>query len=73
MKYRIRKIKPECAEIIINARKPLGLFYLPGDRVYVGIDNSTGHAWTEEFASLWQCKRWLLNPSMLAPSMEEAA
>ena len=78
MKCRIRKIKPACAEIIVNARKPLGLFYLQsnvgdGEKGYVGIDNSAGHAWTEEFIDLHQCKQWLLNPSMLASFMENAA
>ena len=72
MKYRIKKIKPPCAEIIISARRPLGLFYLLDDNVYVGIDNSAGHAWTEEFTNLRQCKKWLLNPSMPAPFIEEA-
>lgn len=73
MNYKIKKIKPPCAEVIINARQPLGLYYLMEEKTYIGIDNSTGHAWTEGFNSLEQCKKWLRNPSMLAPYMEEAA
>ena len=38
---------------------PLGLFYAKEDGVYVGIDNSTGHAWTEEFKRRSKCLRWL--------------
>lgn len=39
--------------------EPRGLFFLrDGDKV-IGIDNSTGHAWTEEFDSVDKCKRWL--------------
>ena len=67
----IEKIAPSHAECIIHARKPLGLFYLQSDGIYVGIDNTTGEAWTEEFPNLRQCKRLLLNPSMLVPSLEE--
>lgn len=69
----IRKISPLEAECIIAFRKPFGLFYLPDNSVYVGIDNSNGHAWTEEFSSLRECKRWLLDPSMEAPPLEEAS
>jgi hypothetical protein len=60
----IKKITPEEASVIIETRKPEGQFYLidsiQGKRVYVGIDNSTGDAWTEDFKSLPACKRWLL-------------
>lgn len=38
---------------------PLGLFYLRDGDTVVGIDNSTGHAWVEEFKDLGTCKRWL--------------
>lgn len=66
----IQKINPFQARVMIDTRRPLGLFYVRQDGIYIGIDNSTGHAWTEEFASLYQCKEWLRNPSMSAPSME---
>lgn len=39
--------------------EPLGLFYLQEGDKFVGIDNSTGDAWTEEFADKEGCLRWL--------------
>ena len=72
-KAEIRKISSEQAERIIDTRLPLGLFYVRRAGVYIGIDNSNGHAWTEEFVNLRQCKRWLLNPSVQAPVFEEAS
>jgi len=59
----ITKINQETAKTIISTYQPLGLFYLIEDGLYVGIDNSTGHAWVEDFPSLRQCKDWLRNPS----------
>lgn len=38
---------------------PRGLFFLREGSKVIGIDNSTGHAWTEEFDTVEQCKRWL--------------
>lgn len=60
----IKKITQEEATKIIDERKPLGLFYLiekspVKGNIYVGIDNTTGDAWTEDFKSLGTCKRWL--------------
>lgn len=70
----IKKLKPIHAMAVIETRRPLGLFYVRENGVYVGIDNSTGHAWVEEFASLRQCKEWLRNPWMTVEPMElEAA
>lgn len=67
----IKKLKPIHASVVIETRRPMGLFYVYENGVYVGIDNSTGHAWVEEFTDLHQCKAWLRNPSMPSPSMEE--
>jgi len=67
---KICKLTDRQAEAVIETRQPVGLFYLLSDGIYVGIDNSTGNAWTEEFANLRQCKKWLRNPSVLSPSME---
>ena len=36
-----------------------GLYYTKENGMYVGIDNSTGHAWVEEFKSRRQCLKWL--------------
>ncbi len=70
----IKKLKPIHASVVIETRRPLGLFYVHENGVYVGIDNSTGHAWVEEFASLRQCKEWLRNPWVTVEPMElEAA
>lgn len=40
--------------------EPLGLF-LVGEAggTWTGIDNSTGHAWTEEFGTQAECLKWL--------------
>lgn len=61
----ITKIKQEQATVINDTRRPLGLFYSLNDRRYTGIDNTTGQAWTEDFSNLRQCKRWLMNPSIM--------
>ncbi len=55
----IKKITPEEADQIIIHCEPLGRFYTIVGKTYVGIDNSTGDAWTEDFRSLSSCKRWL--------------
>ena len=60
----IKKIKPLQAKSIIDSRQPPGLFYSLNNGVYIGIDNSTGDAWTEEFPNLRKCKRWLRNPNL---------
>lgn len=62
----IQKITFMQAERIIDIRDPLGLFYVLDAGVYIGIDNSTGDAWTEEFPDLRTCKRWLSNPNLIA-------
>ncbi len=61
MMNNITKIDTKKATEIIETRKPLGMFYLIEDSRYVGIDNRSGDAWTEDFKSLSTCKRWLLN------------
>lgn len=45
----------------VNAGRysPLGLFYLKEGAQYIGIDNSSGNAWTEEFSDLAACLMWL--------------
>ena len=62
---RINKIKPTKGKSIIEKRKPHGLYYLYVDGIYIGIDNSTGHTWTEEFQDLKQCKNWLRDSSAI--------
>lgn len=67
----VKKLKPVQARAVIETRQPMGLFYAYENGVYVGIDNSMGHAWTEEFSSLRKCKAWLRNPSMTVYHPEE--
>lgn len=59
----IRKITEEEASKIIETRQPIGLFYIKASNAlgkkFIGIDNSTGDAWTEEFRKLRLCKAWL--------------
>jgi len=58
--YEVEKITAEAMSVIIETRQPRGLFYRKaGRRCYVGVDNSTGDAWTEEFRTKRQCLRWL--------------
>ena len=63
---KIVEISPETAREILNSineggdrYQPLGLFYLEERENFVGIDNSTGDAWTEEFPDRESCLRWL--------------
>ena len=60
----ITKVMPEQAESIIETREPRGLFYCLSDGVYIGIDNTYGDAWTEDFPNLRKCKRWLCDPNI---------
>lgn len=48
------------ASAIIEHRGPRGLFVLETGVEYIGIDNSTGDAWTEEFPDLTECMMWLV-------------
>lgn len=59
MKKEITKIKPKDARSIIETRKPLGRFFLLDNDLYVGIDNSSGDAWVEEFETKEKCLSWL--------------
>jgi hypothetical protein len=60
---RIKKVSLKKANEIIETRKPIGMFYaiLPRKhkKMYIGIDNRTGDAWTEDFYLLPMCKVWL--------------
>jgi len=57
----IKEVDSKTAEDIIEIREQLGQFYYidTKDNVYVGIDNSDGEAWTEDFDSLEDCIKWL--------------
>lgn len=56
----MKNVSEQEASRIINGRCPKGRFWTFGrNGKYVGIDNSTGDAWTEEFDTLDKCVRWL--------------
>ena len=57
----IEIITAEMAKEIIDKREPVGLFFRYDKKSgkYIGIDNKNGEAWTEEFDSLKNCKKWL--------------
>lgn len=55
-----REISREDADGIIERRHPYGLFFLKEGDVYVGIDNSDGNAWTEDFPVKRKCLEWLM-------------
>ena len=55
----IQQITQSEASEIIHTYEPIGLYYLLDGDTYVSIDNSTGHAWTEEFNTFEECKAWL--------------
>ena len=40
---------------------PKGSFWCKDGGRYVGIDNRTGDAWTEDFATLSACLNWLID------------
>lgn len=61
MAEQIIEISSKAAEEIIETRKQKGLFYLKDGDVFVGIDNRDGNAWTEDFKSLDECFKWLLD------------
>lgn len=54
-----REIDKKDAAVIIEHRHPYGLFFLKDGGSYVGIDNSDGNAWTEEFFTKRKCLEWL--------------
>ena len=56
---KVHDITHQEASQIIEKRLPRGLFIEEGKEKYIGIDNSTGDAWTEEFISRPACIAWL--------------
>ena len=63
----VEKMKLVALRHIIDTRQPRGLFIArESRRLWVGVDNSHGDAWTEAFRSRRQCLRWLRDPSLNA-------
>lgn len=44
---------------IIEKRKPFGKFFTQENNLWVGIDNTDGDAWTEEFSSFEELDKWM--------------
>lgn len=61
----IKMITKEEASAIIDTREPRGLFYTMENGMFVGIDNETGDAWTEEFKTEKECISWLNNEEVI--------
>ncbi len=58
-----REISKVEAYTIIGTAKPRGLFYLQEGNGYTGIDNMAGDAWVEEFPTMLDCLKWLMDRS----------
>lgn len=56
----IIQVTPLAAAVIIESREPRGKFWtIDESEKIIGIDNSTGEAWTEEFDAPEECLSWL--------------
>lgn len=55
----MKAVTKEQASEIIETRTPTGCFYTKEGDLYIGIDNSDGNAWTEEFKTKKSCLKWL--------------
>jgi len=57
---KIKEINLKKLNKIVRSFKPIGLFFhRHSDDLVIGIDNSTGDCWTEEFEDVDECKKWL--------------
>lgn len=61
MAYKIKEVSKEEISKIIDTREPKGLFWHKDKNLYVGVDNTTGEAWTEEFKEFKDCENFLLD------------
>lgn len=60
--YDIQCVSSEDANAIIYDSSKIGRFYVKPDEIggkYIGLDNSTGDCWVEEFDLLTECIDWL--------------
>lgn len=60
LQMEIKEVSQKEAHEIIYTRKPRGLFYEIDGGIHIGIDNSTGDAWVEEFRAKEECFKWLI-------------
>lgn len=56
---KIKQVTKEEADTIIKSYAPIGLFILKEGDTYIGIDNSAGDCWVEEFICEDLCTKWL--------------
>jgi hypothetical protein len=66
----VRFVTEKTADEIIETREPRGLFAVKVKGAWVGIDNSSGDAWTEEFKTAGAVVSWLLNQDGLPKRKE---
>ena len=60
-RIRIHRVNQKRLLNVIDSRIPLGLFLTKEGHTWVAVDNSTGDAWTEDFATKRECLKWLKN------------
>lgn len=53
------EITEQTAKRIIESRYPIGIFYFKDKDIFIGIDNSNGDSFVEEFKDLDTCLAWL--------------
>jgi len=58
-KLKIQRVSVGFLGQVIERRIPCGIFLTKEGRTWVAVDNSTGDAWTEEFARKRRAIRWL--------------
>ncbi len=55
----IQELTQEQMSEVIETRKPIGKFYRQEGNTFVGVDNTTGDAWTEEFNDFGTLLLWI--------------
>lgn len=62
----VQKLSHLEGEELLETNNMRGLFFyedvLSENNLFIGIDNSKGDLFTEEFSTIETCVRWLLNP-----------
>ena len=55
----IQRVSQEFAITILESKEPKGLYWYSIGQIFVGIDNTDGEVWVEEFESKEECFVWL--------------
>lgn len=72
MSGQLKRTIQEDANKIIETRQPIGKFYyVDNSGKFIGIDNSSGDAWVEEFNDSESCKKWLLNNDKMSSTTDK--